>query len=133
MGDGHSSWCYTSHMTVAELRHQAKSQLDGMTPERLKVATDFLAYLEEREVDEPTEELLALPGFLEAISSAEEAIGSGRLTAIEDLRRKAREEGALLPRVARLDPTIQCLDIETWGFGSPVATQCRRWCLQEIT
>ena len=75
-------------MTIAELRHQAKSRLDGLTPERLKVADDFLAYLEEREGEEATAELLALPGFLEALNSAEEDIAAGRLTAVEDLRRK---------------------------------------------
>ena len=76
-------------MTVAELRHQAKGRLDALTPERLKVADDFLAYLEEREGDEATAELLAVPGLLESLSSAEEEIAAGKLTPVEDLRRKA--------------------------------------------
>ncbi len=81
--------CYTAPMTVAELRHQAKGRLDAPTPERLKVADDFLAYLEEREADEATAELLAVPGLLESLSSAEEEIAAGELTPVEDLRRKA--------------------------------------------
>ncbi len=76
-------------MTVAELRHQAKNRLDGLTPERLRVADDFLAYLEEREADEATAELLAVPGLLDALSSAEQEIAGGHLTPVEDLQRKA--------------------------------------------
>lgn len=60
-----------------------------LTPERLKLAEDFLAYLEEREEDEATTELLALPGFREALRNAEAEIAAGRLTPVADLRRKA--------------------------------------------
>lgn len=76
-------------MDTTELLHAAKHRLDTLTPERLRVADDFLSYLEEREADEATAELLALPGLLEALSKSEEEIAAGRLTPIEELRRKA--------------------------------------------
>ncbi len=80
---------YTDSMSNAELLHSTKRRLDALTPQRLRVAADFLAYLEEREADEATAELLALPGLLEALSKAEEDIAAGRLTPVEELRRKA--------------------------------------------
>jgi hypothetical protein len=75
-------------MSPTALRKRAKQRLDALSPERLRVADDFLAYLEERESDEATEELLRIPGFLEELKLAEEDIRAGRLTRAEDLRRK---------------------------------------------
>lgn len=75
-------------MTTLELLHRAQHRLTTLTPERLRVADDFLAYLEERESAEATEELLALPGFLDRIREAEEDVRLGRLTPASELRRK---------------------------------------------
>ena len=47
------------------------------------MAADFLAYLEERETSEATEELLRIPGFLADLERAEEEVLSGRLTPVE--------------------------------------------------
>lgn len=75
-------------MSPTELLRAAKDRLDTLTPERLKVADDFLSYLEEREANEATAELLALPSFLEALSKSEEEIAGGSLPSVDDLRRK---------------------------------------------
>ncbi len=75
-------------MSPTELLQQAQRRLSSLTPERLRVAEDFLAYLEAREADEATQELLALPGFLDQLKQAEEEIEAGLLTPVEDLRRK---------------------------------------------
>jgi len=80
---------YTRAMSTAELLQRAKHRLDMLTPERLRLAEDFLAYLEEREEDEATAELLAIPGFTEALQEAEADVTAGQLTAVADLRRKA--------------------------------------------
>ena len=53
------------------------------------MAADFLAYLEERETNEATEELLRIPGFLEDFERAEKEALSGRLTPVKALKRKA--------------------------------------------
>ncbi len=80
---------YTDDMSPTELLAQAKRRLSSLTPERLRVAEDFLAYLQAREGDEATAELLAMPGFLDELRSAEEEVEAGLLTPVEDLRRRA--------------------------------------------
>lgn len=76
-------------MSATDLLHRARRRLETLTPERLKVADDFLAYLADRESDEATAELLALPGFLECLHEAEKEVEAGRLTPAEELHRKA--------------------------------------------
>lgn len=75
-------------MSPTELLQQARRRLSSLTPERLRVAEDFLAYLEARESDEATAELLSIPGFLDQLKKAEEEVEGGLLTSVEDLRRK---------------------------------------------
>lgn len=64
-------------MTTAEIRHQIKEYIDCLSPERLKVAIDFLAYLVERESQEATEELLQIPGLINSLEKAEAEIPTG--------------------------------------------------------
>jgi len=75
-------------MSATDLLHQARRRLETLTPERLKVADDFLAYLADRESDEATAELLALPGFLDGLREAEQEVAAGRFTPVEELRRR---------------------------------------------
>lgn len=63
-------------MNPIEIREQAKQYLDRLSPERLLVAADFLAYLAERESNEATVELLQIPGFLEAFAKAKKKYSS---------------------------------------------------------
>lgn len=75
-------------MSATAALRRAKKRLTTLSPERLRVADDFLAYLEEREANEATEELLQIPGFLETLEAAEKEVREGRLTPAEDLQRK---------------------------------------------
>lgn len=75
-------------MSTAELRRQARERLGRLSPERLRVADDFLAYLEEREADDATAELLRIPGFMEAFERAREQVTAGELVPVEQLRRR---------------------------------------------
>ncbi len=75
-------------MSPAEILLQAKRRLDSLSAERLRVADEFLAFLEERESSEATAELLELPGFRAGLREAEAEIARGELTAVEQLRRK---------------------------------------------
>ena len=77
------------NVSTAELRSRVKQQIERLSPERLAVALDFLTYLEERESDEATEELLKLPGFLDALERAKREINQGDLTDVNELQRKA--------------------------------------------
>jgi hypothetical protein len=75
-------------MSRVELLDQAKHRLEALSLQRLQVAADFLAYLAERESNKATAELLAIPGFLDDLRQAEEAIAAaGKLTPVEELRR----------------------------------------------
>ncbi len=44
--------------------------LKRLSPERLRVAADFLSYLDERESNDATEELLSIPNFKEDFQEA---------------------------------------------------------------
>jgi len=65
-------------MTTAELRQVAKQTLDTLPPEQLKVAAEFLRYLDERASDEATAELLRIPGLLADLAEADRDIAEGR-------------------------------------------------------
>ncbi len=70
-----------------DLLRQAEKRLHQLSPERLRVANDFLAYLQDREENEATEELLKIPGieaeFLEALQQAD----AGEVVSFEAIRR----------------------------------------------
>ncbi|MBM4032718.1 MAG: hypothetical protein FJ291_13145 [Planctomycetes bacterium] len=77
-------------MGAVDTRRVAKRRLDSLSVDRLRVADDFLAYLQEREDNEATEELLRIPGFLERLEKAERQIAEGKVTPVEKLQRKYR-------------------------------------------
>ena len=69
------------------LLQQAERRLQRLSPERLRVADDFLAYLEEREESDATQELLNIPGFAEAFQLAIQEARAGCVARFEDIRR----------------------------------------------
>jgi hypothetical protein len=73
-------------MTATELRQLAKDTVDSLPPEQLKVAVEFLRYLDERASVEATEELLKIPGLQEEIAEAEKDHAEGRTTDWRELR-----------------------------------------------
>ncbi|MFW6108681.1 MAG: hypothetical protein ACOC8D_02590 [bacterium] len=75
-------------MTKTELRRRVKRRVDALTEERLLVADKLLARLEEEESIAATEELLAIPGFLEAFRKAKQQEAEGKLVPVEDLEWK---------------------------------------------
>jgi hypothetical protein len=76
-------------MAVTDMRRRLKQRVDRLSEARLRVADDFLAYLEERESEEATAELLAIPGFRGALKQAEADIARGHVTPVRDLRRRS--------------------------------------------
>jgi hypothetical protein len=74
-------------MTTTELRQLAKQTLENLPPQQLKVAAEFLRYLDERASLEATEELLKIPGLLEDLEEAERDFAEGRSVNWRDLRR----------------------------------------------
>ena len=73
-------------MNTSSLQLQIQSYVEQLSPERLTVALDFLAYLVEREANEATEELLAIPGLREELQEAEASIDSDELVDWRDIR-----------------------------------------------
>jgi len=69
------------------LLQETERRLRRLSPERLRVASDFLAYLEERESSEATEELLNIPGFEEAFRRVVQQAEQGQIVRFEDIRR----------------------------------------------
>jgi len=66
---------------------EAEHRLYSLSPERLQVANDFLAYLQEREENEATAELLGIPGFEAALQRAAGQVEQGDVVYLEDIRR----------------------------------------------
>ena len=65
-------------MSSNELRRRALKRMEHLSPQRLAVALDFLAYLAERESNEATEELLRIPGLLLAFKKAKKQASKAR-------------------------------------------------------
>ncbi len=77
--------------TVSEektlLIKKAKQLLLLLSPERLQSVVDFMSYLYERECWEATEELEAIPGFVEGFERAKKQIKNNNVVRFEDIRR----------------------------------------------
>ncbi len=69
------------------LLQDAENRLRRLSPERLRVVSDFLAYLEEREENEATAELLNLPGFETAFREAIQQAEAGEVVPFNRVRR----------------------------------------------
>jgi hypothetical protein len=74
-------------VNTSALLIEAEHRLRSLSPERLQVANDFLAYLQEREEDQATAELLSIPGFQAAFRRAIEQADGGDVVRFEDIRR----------------------------------------------
>ena len=69
------------------LLQETERRLRRLSAERLRVASDFLAYLEERESSEATQELLEIPGFEGAFRRTEQQVKEGQVVRLADIRR----------------------------------------------
>jgi len=75
-------------MTTVQLRKRVEARVRGLSPRGLKVADDFLAYLEDREEDNAaTRELLAIPGFQRRIERAMKRVAAGKTVPLAKVRR----------------------------------------------
>jgi len=72
---------------VGTILRDAERRLRRLSLDRLRVADDFLAYLEEREADASTRELLSLAGFEDSYRQAIRQSESGETVRFEDIRR----------------------------------------------
>ena len=70
-------------MTTLEIRQQINQKLDHLSVENLQLVAEFLAYLSEKESEEATQELLDIPGFIEAFERGEKDIAENRVASIK--------------------------------------------------
>ena len=77
----------TVNTETLSLLQSAEARLRRLSLERLRVANDFLAYLEERESDEATQELLNIAGFEQAFQKAIKQAQEGALVSFDSIRR----------------------------------------------
>ena len=77
----------TESSDLRSLLEEAQHRLRRLSLQRLRVANDFLAYLEEREESQATAELLSIPGFEGAFRRAVEQAEAGEVVRFEDVRR----------------------------------------------
>lgn len=69
------------------LKKEAKQKIDQLSDDKLKVAFDFLSYLEEKEEWEATEELSQIPNLLEEYRQAKSKIKAGQTIKWSEIRR----------------------------------------------
>ena len=65
-------------MTIGQLRKHAKERLDCLPPDKVRVAAEFLDYLDTAASRDATAELLKIPGLLRDVEEASGHIKSGR-------------------------------------------------------
>ena len=74
-------------MNTSAILTEVEHRLRSLSPERLRVASDFIAYLQEREENEATAELLSIPNFEVAFRRAVEQADEGDIVRFEEIRR----------------------------------------------
>ena len=65
-------------MTIAQLRERAKQRVDSLPPAKVRVAAEFLDYLDAAASRDATAELLSIPGLLQDVKDASEHIRQRR-------------------------------------------------------
>lgn len=72
---------------ATKMLEEARERLERLSHAHLRVASDFLAYLDEREQSEATEELLRIPGFEDAFRRAVRHAAAGQIVRFDRIRR----------------------------------------------
>jgi len=73
-------------MEPIEMKNRIRSAIEGLSPEKLKMALDLLEDLQRSEAEE-TRALLTKPGFLEDYCQAQEDIRTGQTIPWEEIKR----------------------------------------------
>lgn len=76
-------------MRAVELRREAKTLIDTMSEAQLRVASEFLAFVKERELDAATLELLGIKGFEQSFARGMKDVKAGRTKSWRQVRRSA--------------------------------------------
>ena len=74
-------------MRKTELQRRAVFLIEQLSTEKLKIANDYLAYLQDKEAWEATHELASDPEVAKSLERAEADVKTGRLKHWSDVRR----------------------------------------------
>ncbi|MDM8550904.1 hypothetical protein QUF72_12525 [Desulfobacterales bacterium HSG2] len=72
-----------------DVRQTIDQYLSQLSLERLNIVAEFLAYPTDKESNDATQELLDIPGFIESFERGKKDITEGRVTPLEQLKRKS--------------------------------------------
>jgi len=75
-------------MNSIDVRQTIDQYISQLSLERLNIVAEFLAYLADKESKDATQELLDIPGFIESFERGKRDIAEGRVTPLEQLKRK---------------------------------------------
>jgi len=78
---------YNRVMSTVQLRREAKSMIDGMSPRELRLVREFVA---SRDTNAATRELLAIPGFEKSFVRGIKDLKSGRSRPWREVRRDVK-------------------------------------------
>ena len=70
-----------------ELLEEANRYLNQLSYDKLKLAVDFLGYLQSKEEREATEELLHIPNFKQELWEAQEEVTRGDIVSLDSVYR----------------------------------------------
>jgi hypothetical protein len=73
-------------MTTTQLKRRVAQRLRKLSPERLKVADEFLAFLQNREDNAATAELLSIPGFKASFRRGMKQVAAGKMVPFAKVR-----------------------------------------------
>ncbi len=65
-------------MTTAQLRERAAERLNNLPPDKVRVAVEFLDYLDTAASRDATDELLKVPGLLNDAKDASKRVKKGQ-------------------------------------------------------
>jgi hypothetical protein len=74
-------------VSTVELRQEAKALIDTMSGAQLRVASEFLAFVNQRRIDAATLELLTIPGFEASYARGMRDVKAGRTKPWRRVRR----------------------------------------------
>ena len=74
-------------MRKTELKRRAVMLIEQLSTEKLKIANDYLAYLQDKEAWEATHELASDPEVAKSLERAEADVKAGKLKHWSDVRR----------------------------------------------
>jgi len=75
-------------MNSIDVRQTIDQYISQLSLERLNIVAEFLAYLADKESKDATQELLDIPDFIESFERGKRDIAEGRVTPLEQLKRK---------------------------------------------